>query len=82
MTYTRRYVEAKYANATYLSPFISNVVLSSLSPDTEYRYAVGNGSMWSREISFRTLPLHVTGAKSKVYPIRIGIIGDIGQVHE
>ena len=89
-TYTRQLVAAQYANVTYRSPFISHVLLKHLIPGTKYHYVVGNGSMWSREMTFITLPLHRPKRRrwggphrqdptSSVYPLRIGVLGDVGQ---
>ena len=42
---------------SYLSPLLSHVVLKHLKPGTTYHYVVGNGTMWSKEMKFKTLPV-------------------------
>lgn len=59
---------------SYVSPTINHVVLPNLMPGKKYSYKVGDGSKWSQEKVFRTLSLNS-------YPIRIGLIGDIGQTY-
>jgi len=63
-------------NFSYLSSPISHVLLPNLMPSTTYTYSVGNGSLWSEEIKFTTLP---SASSKTVYPLRIGVVGDIGQ---
>ncbi|EFN59723.1 hypothetical protein CHLNCDRAFT_133298 [Chlorella variabilis] len=60
-------------NTTYQSPILHHVLLRDLDPDTTYHYAVGDEAHgFSEELSFRTL-----GG----YPLRIGVIGDLGETY-
>ncbi|KAL4422377.1 hypothetical protein ABPG75_008574 [Micractinium tetrahymenae] len=61
-------------NTTYQSPILHHVLLRDLEPDTEYFYSVGDeANGWSEELSFRTL------GDARAYPLRIGVIGDLGE---
>ena len=51
-------------------------MLRTLKPSTKYFYTVGDGSAWSQELRFRTL---AAAGSSKRYPLRIGLVGDLGQ---
>ncbi|KAL4419216.1 hypothetical protein ABPG77_010658 [Micractinium sp. CCAP 211/92] len=61
-------------NTTYQSPILHHVLLHDLEPDTRYFYSVGDDEHgWSEELSFRTL------GTAGAYPLRIGVIGDLGE---
>ena len=68
-------------NYSYLSPFLSHVVLERLAPNQTYYYIVGDGKAhWSSVLKFKTLP-HLSATVSP-YPIRIGLMSDVGQVND
>ncbi|GIM13200.1 hypothetical protein Vretimale_16381 [Volvox reticuliferus] len=79
ITYLRLYTDTAYANYSYLSPYIHHVILANLTPSTTYTYQVSarDGNL-AGNYSFTTLPLPADGAPSP-YPLRIGIMGDVGQ---
>jgi hypothetical protein len=72
ITYMRSYTLASQKNKNYLSPIINHVILPKLKPGKEYTYVAGMGSMFSEPFTFKTLPL-------RQYPLRIGLIADVGQ---
>ncbi|EFJ42112.1 hypothetical protein VOLCADRAFT_77270 [Volvox carteri f. nagariensis] len=80
ITYLRLYSDTTLANYSYLSPYIHHVILANLAPSTTYNYKVScrNGSL-AGNYSFKTLPKKTAGDGSSPYPLRIGIIGDVGQ---
>ncbi|KAG1674589.1 hypothetical protein FOA52_001838 [Chlamydomonas sp. UWO 241] len=58
LSYTRTYLEAGLAGRSYMSPYISHVLLTGLSPGTKYYYSVGHGTVagqWSPERAFTTM---------------------------
>ncbi|KAG2485785.1 hypothetical protein HYH03_015496 [Edaphochlamys debaryana] len=74
ITYLRQYIDAN-ANASYLSPHINHVVLKDLAPSTSYTYQLSDASgKLVGSYKFKTLPL-----SKDVYPLRVGLIADIGQ---
>ncbi|GLI71506.1 hypothetical protein VaNZ11_016727 [Volvox africanus] len=79
ITYLRLYSDTALQNFSYLSPYIHHVVLANLTPSTTYNYQVSarDGNL-AGNYSFTTLPLLAHGAPSP-YPLRIGIMGDVGQ---
>jgi len=66
-------------NHTYNTPFPFNtdkwfhkVKLTNLQPQKTYKYRVGDGNLWSRELSFET--------KGNTLPSTIALYGDMGTV--
>ncbi|KAG2423817.1 hypothetical protein HXX76_014977 [Chlamydomonas incerta] len=77
INYMRKYTDPTLVNGTYVSPAIHHVVLKRLDPNTFYYYQIADASgKLMGEYRFKTLP--ATGSKS-VYPLRVGLIADIGQ---
>ncbi|KAG2441245.1 hypothetical protein HYH02_010088 [Chlamydomonas schloesseri] len=77
ITYLRAYSDPALVNGTYLSAHIHHVVLPRLDPNTFYYYQVADASgKLMGEWRFKTLP--ATGSKT-TYPLRIGLIADVGQ---
>ncbi|GFR53263.1 hypothetical protein Agub_g16045 [Astrephomene gubernaculifera] len=75
ITYLRTYSDPALANYQYLSPYIHHVLLTGLTPRTTYRYQLaGRDGRLAGGYSFTTLPL-----TTNVYPLRIGLIADVGQ---
>jgi predicted phosphodiesterase len=61
-------------NLNYTSPQLHNVVLSGLTPNTQYFYVVGDPTLGnSTEFSFFTQP------KGPTYPYTVGVFADVGQ---
>ncbi|PNH09476.1 Purple acid phosphatase 15 [Tetrabaena socialis] len=77
ITYMRVYTLPELANATYLSPYIHHVVLKNLEPFTSYNYQVSDMSgKLVGSYKFKTL---VTRDSKDIYPLKIGLMADVGQ---
>ncbi|KAL4420451.1 hypothetical protein ABPG75_010107 [Micractinium tetrahymenae] len=75
LVYTYEYWANLTANGedyVYRSPILHHVVLDSLEPGATYFYSVGDEAHgWSEELNFTT--------PASGFPLRLGIIGDLGQ---
>ncbi|KAL6758152.1 Metallo-dependent phosphatase-like protein [Haematococcus lacustris] len=78
LAYSRVYTAAAAANYSYLSPAIYHVLLSGLEPRTTYGVKLGGLGRTTPDLVFTTLADR-TVPRQQRYPLRVGLIADVGQ---
>ncbi|KAL6764742.1 Metallo-dependent phosphatase-like protein [Haematococcus lacustris] len=78
ITYQRSYTAPQYADYSYLSPIIHHVLVTGLQPLTRYHAVLGKAAGTTAALDFTTLPDKTTPASER-YPLRVGIVADVGQ---